>query len=515
MKPTLFPVVWQPRLRALLFQQFRNLPPKDFSVSPPRSVIEAVSDYFAQEAQELEDAAQEVLSIVSIDDSSGVQLQELGRLVGQPFSGESDALFRLRIRARIAANRSSGDPESLYLVFVTMFSLAGQKGQAKILSSPGSIAEFVFRVLGFTLDQRTAAALLDLLLAATVGGDRLLLEWSSAVPSGAFQCSDANALAGPYGPGFASLVPDVIGWTQESPTHAPTARQQPGMAYDSIRKVVTLFGGYNGSIVVADTWTFNGTDWTSLSPGTSPSARSAPAMAFDKLHGVMVVFGGYGGSEKSDTWLFDGTNWSNPTPMTTPTAREGAGMVWDSVRQQIVMFGGTTSHAGAAINETDTWNGTDWTVASPVHKPPARYGFGMVFDEARGVVVIWGGVGASGILSDTWEWNGVDWTEVTTAHSPPAHGFPYMAFDEVLGVTVVFGGQTTNGTWTFDCIDWTQQSPGASPSARWAGGMVFDSVLGSMVLFGGYNGLELAETWEMSSVFNPAGGGMLAGALSD
>jgi len=194
-KPTLFPVVWQPRLRALLFQQFRNLPPKDFSVSPPRSVIEAVSDYFAQEAQELEDAAQEVLSIVSIDDSSGVQLQELGRLVGQPFSGESDALFRLRIRARIAANRSSGDPESLYLVFVTMFSLAGQKGQAKILSSPGSIAEFVFRVLGFTLDQRTAAALLDLLLAATVGGDRLLLEWSSAVPSGAFQCSDANGPA--------------------------------------------------------------------------------------------------------------------------------------------------------------------------------------------------------------------------------------------------------------------------------------------------------------------------------
>lgn len=206
---SLNPVNWQPRLRALLFSQFRTLPPKDFSVTPPRSNIEALADYIAQEAQKLEDALQGMLSILQIDESSGVQLANLGRLVGQPSTGEPDDVYRLRIKARIVANRSSGDPESLYAVFVAMFALQGQGGQAKTFTSPAAIGEFVFRVLGFPLDPSTAGVLFELLASSTVGGVRLILEWPSTNPAGAFQCSDASAPSVSYGSGFgdATLIP--------------------------------------------------------------------------------------------------------------------------------------------------------------------------------------------------------------------------------------------------------------------------------------------------------------------
>src|ERR1051325_6059622 len=62
----------------------------------------------------------------------------------------------------------------------------------------------------------------------------------------------------------------------------------------------------------------NSIKWVQLSPAVSPSPRSYMAMAYDPMTGKTTMFGGFDGSSYlNDTWIFDGTNW---TQVTTPIA---------------------------------------------------------------------------------------------------------------------------------------------------------------------------------------------------
>src|SRR5262245_52224591 len=82
-------------------------------------------------------------------------------------------------------------------------------------------------------------------------------------------------------------------------------------------------------------------DWTQLSPAASPPPRSAQAMAYDPDHGKLVVFGGYDATHYlSETWTFDGARWTLESPRTSPPARAAGTMVFDAVSHEIVLFGG-------------------------------------------------------------------------------------------------------------------------------------------------------------------------------
>src|ERR1035441_6585189 len=62
-------------------------------------------------------------------------------------------------------------------------------------------------------------------------------------------------------------------WTQRSPlAPSPSAREHHAMAYDSVRGRTVLFGGYDGSSYLGDTWEWNGANWTQVAT-TGPSAR--------------------------------------------------------------------------------------------------------------------------------------------------------------------------------------------------------------------------------------------------
>jgi hypothetical protein len=78
------------------------------------------------------------------------------------------------------------------------------------------------------------------------------------------------------------------------------------MAYDPGTGQLVLFGGNDGSGVLADTWTWNGSDWAEQSPATSPPARSDASMAYDPGTGQLVLFGGNDGEGgiEGDTWSF-------------------------------------------------------------------------------------------------------------------------------------------------------------------------------------------------------------------
>jgi len=172
---------WQERIRSRLYAQFRDMPN-----------LQALADLIAAEAQQFEDAAQASLSIASANASTGAQLQLLGRLIGQPWASEMEPAYRLRIQARIKANRSSGTSDELYGVFLAMLGLTGP-GHAQVVPLPPGPAAILFRVLD-VMDAPVAAVLLDFLYAAKVGGTRLVLEWSDALGTARLLCDDAAAL---------------------------------------------------------------------------------------------------------------------------------------------------------------------------------------------------------------------------------------------------------------------------------------------------------------------------------
>lgn len=75
---------------------------------------------FGRETQELEDALTSFLDARKIRTAVGVQLDELGSLVGAERQGFDDEFFRVLIYVKIAENFSEGQPEPLKNAFKLM-----------------------------------------------------------------------------------------------------------------------------------------------------------------------------------------------------------------------------------------------------------------------------------------------------------------------------------------------------------------------------------------------------------
>jgi hypothetical protein len=113
------------------------------------------------------------------------------------------------------------------------------------------------------------------------------------------------------GAGTATVLGDMwvwngSNWVQKTPGTLPSARYADAIAYDSHRQVVVLFGGQTGFDygvgLLGDTWEWNGTGWTPL-PVTGPTARSFVKMVYDQRRRKLVLFGGYDATGfVNDTW---------------------------------------------------------------------------------------------------------------------------------------------------------------------------------------------------------------------
>lgn len=135
---------------------------------------------------------------------------------------------------------------------------------------------------------------------------------------------------------------DGSAWIQRS-IQGPSPRGSAAMVYDSDRNVMVLFGGtaFSGtSSLWGDTWEWNGTTWH-LRQVLGPSARAAHSMAYDPIRHVTVLFGGWGGGDirLGDTWEWDGTAWTQ-RPITGPSPRSSHAMAYDTARRKIILFGG-------------------------------------------------------------------------------------------------------------------------------------------------------------------------------
>tara|TARA_R110002094_G_scaffold4460_2_gene13056 strand:+ start:1714 stop:2940 length:1227 start_codon:yes stop_codon:yes gene_type:complete len=229
-------------------------------------------------------------------------------------------------------------------------------------------------------------------------------------------------------------------------------------------------------------------------------------MDFVPQNGGLVLFGGSAPFVNGETWLYDGSNWSQLSPANSPGGRFGAEFVYDSARAVGVLYGGLASNISIPppTNETWEWDGANWTQATPTNNAGPRYRYGACFDFVRSRLVMFGGTNTqllSPPINQTWEYDGTTWSQITTAGTPGGRDRPAMCFYPGLVSSVMFGGYNgsslTDETWLYDGIAWTQVAiTGSKPSPRNAAKMIYDPVRGHCVLTGGQDvSGQLSDTW--------------------
>jgi len=189
-------------------------------------------------------------------------------------------------------------------------------------------------------------------------------------------------------------------------------------------------------------------------------------------------------------------------PATAPPARAFHSMVYDSARGVTLMHGGVGS-SYPVMTDTWAWDGKNWTLFEP--QGPGGFGASMAFDPDRGVAVLHGGFGNNGTsLGATWEWDGETWTQVSPGGGPGNRAGSAMVYDpqhkRVLlqgGGVDVEGNTILSDTWAWDGSSW-QQITNANGPARVQHQMAYNQKRQVMVLFGGFGplGTGPVDTWE-------------------
>jgi hypothetical protein len=208
---------WAARLRKKIYTQFYD---SNFAVP--------LADIIGSQRGTLELLFAAVIVLWSIDTVTddvddpaygvgrGVQLDRIGRLVGQARGSASDDLYRLYLRARIRVNQSNGSPENIYSVF---YAFLGSTTAGELLYTPGYTAagdgekSFSFQIKPpITADEATVA--LSLIGSAKDAGARAILEWQQQADDITLSCAIGTTVAIATTPG--DLFVDVPGDTDFS-----------------------------------------------------------------------------------------------------------------------------------------------------------------------------------------------------------------------------------------------------------------------------------------------------------
>jgi MYXO-CTERM domain-containing protein len=316
-------------------------------------------------------------------------------------------------------------------------------------------------------------------------------------------------------------------WQKVGSSAIPDGRYLQAVAFDSTRNVAVMFGGeiWNMNMGTGapsgETWEWSPATahWTNRT-SAGPQARSGAAMAYDAARNKFVLFGGRAGSgyNYEDTWEWDPTTgaWTDVTTAGShPAARAQHVMVWESSTGKVLLFGGGRSDSnsydgtGISVSLGDTWeyDGATkiWTQAKAAASPTERHDSAMIWDSARKVAVLFGGMqadiaGAGGVPKrDIWEWDPATsaWTERTATGNKPSERYGHaMALDGVHAKLMVFGGwdMTSGGAlndlWQWDPTSgaWSQLLTGTEasvPSPRLFASMVADDSRGHIELLMG------------------------------
>ncbi len=252
--------------------------------------------------------------------------------------------------------------------------------------------------------------------------------------------------------------PKTNSWTKMEPPESPSPRAAVTLVYDQKHENIVLFGGFGHEhvLVFNDTWIYNYKTniWKELKPENPPSARASYGMAYDSKRNVIVMFGGF--TEYNyfkELWVYDPetNSWEHRIQSVAPSVRGSPGFVYDRKNDVFVLFSGFSEDGFYDDTwiydpKTDTWKEMNPSVTPP----PIRTR--MVYDENNGLVLFFGGdIVRSGFIdeegipepySKTWAYqvNGNRWEELSTQNNPPPRALNGIAYDSHRNSLIIFGG---------------------------------------------------------------------------
>lgn len=293
-------------------------------------------------------------------------------------------------------------------------------------------------------------------------------------------------------------------WVQRFPAHRPSGRSVHSMVYDAKDDLVYLFGGRveatedDGQLqFLNDTWQWDGTDWTEVPTASAPGARIYAGMAYDSVRDRVVLFGGEALSSDGvtstaihDTWEFDGANWTRVGAEGEPKVRAPL-LTYDAARNQVILLGmnetsATVMYAYDAATHV-------WSPLTPETLPPCVNEGQLLYRSRVGRPLYSGGIcpiDNSGVV-DTYEWNGTNWVKLTTNNPGRASGLGY-AYDSLRDRPTTYGGiDFVNGSLRATLLQlegssiWRFSAVAQRPTPRSLGGFRSDAARESIWLLGG------------------------------
>ena len=311
----------------------------------------------------------------------------------------------------------------------------------------------------------------------------------------------------------------TLAWVQQTPATSPTNRYGGKMAYFPGLGTILVGGTVDGTNALHDgptdtgsglrkcaTWLWNGTTWAMLTPVTDAIAGFGGALIYDSTRTTLVWIPAFDGSFLNEYSEFDGTTWTNYTSSPFPVNGVWACGAYDKHRGVSVYWSGTSSGTLELNTSTHTW--TAITTAAVPPTIGSVYGFGMAFDEVRNLIVMFDSDNQN-THSETWTYDGTNWTHASPVHSPAPVGgrFPCMVWDPTENYCLL---QRGSDTWSWDGTDWTDLSP--STQVPGAGGdqtnasMAYDPVnYETVYFFGDDNGNPSThnQTWLLADPLPP------------
>lgn len=296
-------------------------------------------------------------------------------------------------------------------------------------------------------------------------------------------------------------------WSEILPENSPKPRYDHGMIYFPLLNGLVLFGGRNCDTgeYFNDTWLFKNGKWTVLNTQNSPSPRYRFGIAYDSKREKIVIYGG--ANSNFETWEFDGYNWSMISTLHHPNSLGGHGMTFFTKIGKTVLFGGVKGDD--CYNETWIYDGVDWVKLNLEGTiPEKRMSTDMVYDPDNKNVFLFGGQYGADFFNDSWSFDGIQWVKISTQHKPSPRSLHKMVFNAYSSRIVLFGGVRNylNDTWEFYNNDWINISTVNKPSERGAMALAYyPSPVPSVILFGGINVIASSpytkgDTWKYSSM---------------
>mgnify|MGYP003694565017 CR=1 FL=1 len=298
-------------------------------------------------------------------------------------------------------------------------------------------------------------------------------------------------------------------WTRLTPSGAaPSARRLHSAIHDPVRDRMIVFGGGTNdlwSLSLSGTTSWS----PIVAAGTPPNARSGHVAIYDPARDRMIVFAGKatsGGANLNDVWelSLSGTpTWTQLTPAGTPprpwdrpprgmrtrrSRTRSATACWCSEAEPVRL--------GSSFSGTPTWS----TLAASGTLPPASVLHNTVYDPIHDQMILFGGMNPSFFdpaRRDAWtlSLSGTPtWSKLDLGTVPAGRNGAAMVYDSARGRLLICGGETSNGlstsyfneTWQYDLsgdAHWNLLTSGI-PAHDMVG--IYDPVRDRMVLFGGW-----------------------------